>query len=399
MNPSSFAYDPIVGPNIPQTEYIPESPHSIQPEPSNPNCAITTNQPGLALDITSPPLHPFPSSPPSSFFGLSLDGLPIQQISAPVNASSNLAINSYVSSQDDPFSPLRSNAYPQMKPNGNVIIPNGLCTTSHDTHWPPVSFLSDIQRSYPVDQTQLALSAPHMEQQLSCSTLFGSNVGLPVGDDLMDQGDMGRSYSGCTGFDDELQSAFAGIEMSASVPNESMAAIMPLPSLECAGEPIGDDGIPPTTAGLEESLIPDLTDTVATPSSPAQMSRQCSFATDYTGSVGMLRSASASSPQILGGSSHYPDSIISPSYPPPYHVSINGQNPRKRPREDPNVLLSGLDIEPQPPAAFDYGDPNASTPSSLINNTCGTVLWGHQLWLRPGSGLNAMPPDPRAIAA
>lgn len=377
----------------------------------NPTAAISANPPGLAPDITSSPFSLFPSFS-SSVSGLVPGGLPIQQIPPPVTAGSNLlpvasSIKNYVKQDPrlDPFSAERR-AY---LPNGNVIIPDEFASISPDIHslplgdvWQrypkPPPILSDVHHSYPVDPTQHAFSAPHapsMEQQLSCSTQFDSNVEPPVGGDIMDQVVMGRSCSvyGVNSCDEDLPKAFAmmradvphGVNscdedlpeafamMRADIPNESpMGMTTPFSAFECAGELFGDDGILPSAAELEEAQMPDLTNTVATPSSPTQMSRQFSLTTDYTGSVCMLPSASAPSPLILGGS-QYSDSLVSPLHPPPRHTSMDGQNTRKRNREDEmDLLLAGV-AKPQRPVAFAHGIPNAVTTGSLINN------WEHQM--------------------
>ena len=329
---------------------------------------MSPNPPSLALDISSP--YSSLSSPPPSISGLGFGGLPVQEIPAPLASS----LKDYVTQnpRDEPFSVMRSSAYLL---NEGVIFPNKFPTT-FDTYslcqWHPL-LQSDFQPSYPVDPTQLAFSAPQMEQQPSCSE---SIVEPPVGDDLIDQGAMGRSYSDYS-FDfcnEEPQSAFAGIAMSASANVPSMSMITPTPIFECAGEPFGDDGIAPTSAGLGEALMLDLTKSAATPSSSVLMNRQYSVATDYTGSVSMLPSASVASSLTLEGSSQYSDII--PSL--PRHASIDDQNTRKRLQEDINLLLAGVDSAPQLPAAY-HSNPNTTT-SNLINNTCGiTVPWGHQM--------------------
>jgi len=310
-----------------------------------------------------------PSSYPSQ-------GLPIQHISAPGSVPSALVGYLNQNFRDDPFSSVRGSACSQNSEQSAIegisirgvsnsigISGLGLSQAGLPTQYPHFA----LAFPYTIDTNNAAFTAPRMEAQLSTSTLFdtaSTNADLESGDEFMlSEMDMGQGLN---------EGELAGlIDMSASqltvhdnhgVPTlqAHLSSFNSSPrALEFTDEPMVTGSLSqPLPADLH--LLPELTDTVGTPSSPPQMSRQPSCATgcaDGFGSFGMLSQAPGpmdvlTAPEMIREWSD----LSNPAINMVDTLSPDGQYQRKRlmqhPPEDIELLLKGTGVATAAPAAY-----------------------------------------------
>jgi len=306
-------------------------------------------------------------------------GLPIQHISAPGSVPS--ALVGYLSQtlRDDPFSSVRGSACPQDHEQGAIenisirglsgnIDASGLGLSqaglaAQYSHFP-------LTFPYTIDMNDAAFNAPRMEAQLSTSTFFDSastNPDLESGDEfLVSEMDMGREVN-------EEQSELAGlIDMSASqltVRDDQRVPTLPI-HISSFNSSTGalDFTEQPMMGSFEQSLpadlhlLPELTDTIGTPSSPAQMSRQpsCTNYANSFNSFGTLPQApgpmdSLTAPEMGREWSDLSNPAI-PTFSMGGAPSSDGQYQRKRlrqnPPEDIELLLKGAGVATAAPAAY-----------------------------------------------
>ncbi|KAF8426230.1 hypothetical protein EV426DRAFT_661121 [Tirmania nivea] len=306
--------------------------------------------------------------------------LPIQHITATEGAPS--AIVGYLSQtfRDDPFSSVRGSACPQNNEQSATekISISGVSRNISASGLSPsqagLTQYSHFPLAFPstTDINNAAFTAPRMEAQLSTSTFFDSastTADLESGDEfVVSEMDMGRGMNG------EFQSELAGlIDMSASqltVRDNQRAPTLPV-HLSSFNSSAGALGPTKQTmiGSFEQSppadlhLLPELTDTVGTPSSPAQMSRQPSCTTNYANSftsIGTLPQApgpvdALTAPEMGREWSDLSDQAI-PTFNMGTAQSSDGQYQRKRvrqpPPEDIELLLRGAGVATAIPAAY-----------------------------------------------
>ncbi|KAF8455715.1 hypothetical protein BGX38DRAFT_1266996 [Terfezia claveryi] len=306
-------------------------------------------------------------------------GLPIQQISAPGSIPS--ALVGYLSQtfRDDPFSSVRGSAFP---PNddegaiGNISIQGvsgnigasglGLSQAGLSTQYShfPLDF------PYTFDMNGAAFTAPRMEAQPSTSTYFDSastNADLESGDELLiSEMDIRREMN------QELHSELAGLISTSqlTVRDDHTVSTLPIhlsPFNSSAGA--FDFTKQTIVGGFEQSLptdlhlLPELTDTVGTPSSPAQMSRQPSCTTNSANkfnNFGALPQAPVPMDAITAPEMGREWSDLSNPAIPTFIVGCappsDGQYQRKRlrqpPPEDIDLLLKGAGVATAAPANY-----------------------------------------------
>lgn len=229
---------------------------------------------------------------------------------------------------------------------------------------------------YTIDINNAAFLAPRMEAQLSTSTFFDStstNAELESVDDLL-QSDLPIDMVDMA-INNELQYDLAGIGMSASQLTVRQDQGIPQPLTSTLDSTMLNHL--PSVANYEQIsstdlyLIPDLTNTVGTPSSPAQMSRQHSAATSYSCGYGAIPHTSGSidlltAPEMGREWSDQSNMAIDMSRDLSRRgcaVTSDGQPTRKRvrqlPPEDINLLLKGAGIDTD--IVGDYGQCNTSS--------------------------------------
>lgn len=321
-------------------------------------------------------------------------GLPIQHISTPGSIPS--ALVGYLSQtfRDDPFSSVRGSACPYNDEEGaieNICIrgvsgnigASGLGLSQAEYSHFPLDF------PYTVDMNGAAFSAHRMEAQPSTSTYFDSastNADLESGDELLiSEMDIRQEMN------QELQSELTGlINMSASqltVRDDHRVSTLPIHLSSFNSSAGAFDFTKQTMVGsFEQSLptdlhlLPELTDTMGTPSSPAQMSRQPSCTTNSANSFnnfGTLPQAPVPMDTITAPEMGREWSDLSNPAIPTFIVGgappSDGQYQRKRlrqtPSEDIDLLLKGAGVATAAPANYgqDVDVPGAGTLHGLAS--------------------------------